>query len=100
MLFINDKPTRLFFTLCRPSLFFSFFFRPDFSSDDVARNTEYQLWFDICPGTAGVLKAERHSINPMRNMFTGKQNVINPAVYKLIRSKTETSRNLAHICFS
>ena len=48
---------------------------------------EYQLWFDICPGMAGVLKAERHSINPMRNMFTGKQNVINPTIYQVFDRK-------------
>lgn len=48
---------------------------------------EYQLWFDIRPGAAGVLKAEGHSINPMKNMFTGKQNVINPTIYQVFDRK-------------
>lgn len=61
-----------FLTLCYPAML---------------ERQEYQLWFDVRPGTAGVLKAERHSINPMKNMFTGKQNVIGLTIYQLFDRK-------------
>lgn len=88
---------RYFFSFCMPSHYL--FLGPILLCTVVLKTGEYQLWFDIRHGAAGVLKVERRSINPMKNMFTGKQNVINPTIYQGFRSKTETSRNLAHICF-
>lgn len=59
---------------------------------------EYQLWFDIRSATAGVLKVETlHKSNEERVHRQTKchQSDHLPG----FRSKAETSRNLAHICF-
>lgn len=83
--FTSYMSTKRYFSLCMLShyLFFGF----TFLWTVVSEMLEYQLWFDICPSAAGVLKAERHSINPMKNMFTGKQNVINPTIYQVFDRK-------------
>lgn len=45
--------------------------------------------FDLTstPAQQVFLKAETHVINPMKNMFTGKQNVINPTNYQVFHRK-------------
>ncbi len=63
------------------------FFGLTFLCTAMSETWEYQLWFGICPGAAGALKVERHSINPMKNMFTGKQNVINLTIYQVFNRK-------------
>lgn len=79
----------LFFTLYS---FLLLIFRFDsFFYTTMSETWEYPLWFNIRPGAAGVLKAERHSINPMKNMFTGKQNVINPTIYQVFDRKQKAA---------
>lgn len=40
------------------------------------------------------MKAQTHSINPMKNMFTGKQNVINSTNYQVFDRKQKPARIL------
>lgn len=73
-IFTNQMSTKRYFSLCNLSryLFFS-----------------SSINFDLlsAPAQQVFLKVERHSINPMKNMFTGKQNVINPTIYQVFDRK-------------
>lgn len=81
---ITCQPNDIFHFVCFPITSFSAGLSFALA---MSETWEYQLWFDICPSAAGVLKAERHSINPMKNMFTGKQNVINPTIHQVFDQK-------------